>query len=336
MFKSFFKEIIMRKIGLYVGLLVVLGGLAAYLFWNDTKNTLSGSDTAFAVKDTAAIGKIFMAEKSGNRNIFKRSKEGWLLNDSVMASPPKMKMILNTIYHMRVRSPVPKAEMEVAVKNLSTKGIKVEVYDTTGKKMNVFYIGGPTQGMTGTYALREGFDTPYILHILGFDGYLTPRFAINPHEFRDLQLVACRPNTLQSVEVSYPDSPEKSFRIVTTDTGFGMAKPQAIAEDSARMYQYLKVYGQLHARRYLWNENRYYLDSLSLLTPEAVIQIEDEVPENNRTFSFYPTADTANSDRLAIIKETQEVVLVDWYFIRRMLLRPQAFEARKEEEWYYM
>ena len=65
------------------------------------------------------------------------------------------------------------------IKTLASEGVKVELYTQNKKLYKTFYIGGETADFLGTYMIMEGAKKAYVIHIPGFNGFLTPRFNID-------------------------------------------------------------------------------------------------------------------------------------------------------------
>ena len=62
----------MKKNLLPILLLLVLGGAAAYFYLTKSGSTLQPELTNYALKDTASITKIFLADKQGNKILLER------------------------------------------------------------------------------------------------------------------------------------------------------------------------------------------------------------------------------------------------------------------------
>src|SRR6478672_3888875 len=86
---------------------LVVAGIAAALWLNRKEGTLKVPLNNFAVKDTAAITRIFMADRKGNRVTLDRKSPGvWMANQHVIARNDAMNGLLYTIRNVEVKSPV--------------------------------------------------------------------------------------------------------------------------------------------------------------------------------------------------------------------------------------
>ena len=60
---------------IYLLILVVLGTAVYFFVIKKSAGTLNERDKSFAVEDTAAIGKIFIADMQGKKVMIKRNKK---------------------------------------------------------------------------------------------------------------------------------------------------------------------------------------------------------------------------------------------------------------------
>ncbi len=202
----------MRKNLIYFGILLLLLALTWWVYQKRTSSTLDLEDTSFSIPDTSVVDRIFMADKTGGRVLLEKIGPGqWRVNGEYTARPDAMSALLDALLRMQVKSPVPRPAVDNIRKQLASIGRKVEVY-SRGKKLSVLYIGYSTIDSRGTYAIRDGADLPYILHVPGTEGYLTPRFSINEEEWRERILLRIHPDSIRSIEARFPDTPAHSYR----------------------------------------------------------------------------------------------------------------------------
>jgi hypothetical protein len=197
---------------IYLGILLLLLALCWWVYQERTSSTLDLEDSTFSIPDTSIVDQIFMADKTGGRVLLEKTGPGqWRVNDQFTARPDAMSALLDALLRMQVKSPVPRPAVDNIRKQLASIGRKVEVY-SKGKKISVLYIGYSTIDSRGTYAIREGADLPYILHVPGTEGYLTPRFFIDEEEWRERILLRIHPDSIRSIEAQFPDTPAHSYR----------------------------------------------------------------------------------------------------------------------------
>ena len=168
-------------------LLVVVATVAIYFYITNNNSTLKKELSDFAVADTASITKIFMADKNGKSILLERINGiSWKLNGKYEARQDGINNLLETIKRVTVKAPVNKAAFETVIKKLASNGVKVEIYQNNDKKPSkVYFVGGSNQEHTGTEMLLQGSSIPFLTHIEGFYGFLTPRYFVNENEWKD-------------------------------------------------------------------------------------------------------------------------------------------------------
>lgn len=204
----------MGKTLLYLLILCVLGfSVYFFVFRRADDSSYDMKEAGFTVKDTANVGKIFIANNYNESILIEKTGLGWSLNKQYTASPMMVKMILSTLNKQYALYPVTKNAFDNAVKVLMTDGIKVEVYDNKGAKMKVFYVGGASVNGNGTNMMMEGAKTPYIVQEQGFAGVLTPRYNCEVNAWRDKTVFNIRPDDIKDISVRYYENPLNSFTV---------------------------------------------------------------------------------------------------------------------------
>ena len=173
----------MRKKHLTILFLIIILVIAAlFLVFNRGTGTFKKNTKEFAVKDTAIITKVFLADKKNRTVLLERIGEGdWLLNGTYKARNSGINLLFETFMHLIPKYPVPKSGHDNVVAQLAASSIKVEIYqevyrvDLFGiqlfpheKLTKIYYVGGATQDNMGTFMLLEGADVPFVVHLLGF------------------------------------------------------------------------------------------------------------------------------------------------------------------------
>ena len=122
---------------------VLLGALAIYYLMQNKSSTFKTELREFAVKDTAAITKIFLADRNGNSIVLNRGADGnWLVNDTIQPKKDVLKSLLDAIYKIDVKENVAKSAYNNTIKSLSSTGIKCEIYlHNESKPYKIYYVG---------------------------------------------------------------------------------------------------------------------------------------------------------------------------------------------------
>jgi Domain of unknown function (DUF4340) len=205
----------MKRTILYAALFVALGAAALYALRlkKAEKGTIQSPDMEFAVKNTDVIHKIFIADRKGREVTLERKGDTWIYNGEYPARMTAIGTLLETLRRINVYYVPTKASEQSIIKSLAAEGLKVEVYGKDGNKLKVYYIGGVTNDETGTYAIMEGSEQPYVTHIPGFTGQLRSRFLIARDDWRSRHVFQEKPEEIQSISVEYPQRRTSSFRI---------------------------------------------------------------------------------------------------------------------------
>lgn len=217
----------------YLIVLVVLGVLAFYLVKQQRTGT-TGNLKEFAIEDTASITKVFIAAKANEQaqvTLEKGTDGWWMLNTNYRARKDLMQLVLDCAKRMEIKEPMPKPAVENVMKLMATSGTKVDFYH--GEELiKTIYIGGTTQDELGTYMLLDGSDKPEIVHLPGFNGYLSPRFSANPADWRDKTLFGNAPQDIDNVTVNYTGNAKKSFHVKVVSEE--IAQITSLAGDTAK------------------------------------------------------------------------------------------------------
>lgn len=237
----------MKKTGIYLGVVLVL--VLTYWLMSDTSSDTGITDESeFSIADTNSIGRIFLANKSGGRVDLQRKAQGWVLSDGQAARKDAMGVLLTTLARMTMFSPVPAKEVETQMKNLAAYGTKVEVYDRSDDLISVFYVGPGNRSKTASYMLKEGGKAPYLVHVPGFNGYLTPRFIAEPMEWGSRMLFNLKSNEIDRICLNYPTTKEQSFciEIVNENLHLLNALGDTLPLDTTAMIGYLDRFAHVH------------------------------------------------------------------------------------------
>lgn len=349
----------MKKNRKYIIVLIIFAPIAFWFLTQNDSSTLKVEETGFAVTDTSLVTKIFIADKNANSITLSRTKKGWILDDKFNTNVRVVDDLLGTISRIKVKSPVPKIGRDNVINRLASIGIKVEVYQTAykidmfdkykffpyEKLEKVYYVGDVTPDNMGTYMLIEGAKNPYITHIPGFRGFLTPRFSPKVDDWKSHVIFNQTLSDIASVAIEFPDKPESSFKVDVneSDGSYKLTKlidnSQVINYDTLKLLNFLTSFGDLRYETRLNNlMTTIRLDSI-IQTPviyEMTLVDEDNdttylkafhkrsLPEAIRQEEYF-TLIPFDADRFyALINDGEDFVLVQYYTFDKVL-HPLAF-----------
>jgi len=276
-------------------LLVILIAIATYFFISKSNSTISGELKDFAIEDTASIDKIFITDAKGDKVTLTRGEKFWIVDGDKKARPESIDLLMTTFYRIAVKFPVAKAAHNNVVRDMATNSTKVEIYQGKNKPSKVYYIGGATQDNLGTYMLLENdgvkSSIPFIMHMPGFSGYLTTRFYANPLQWRDAVVFKYQPEEIKSLEVTYFEKPEESFKIQNnmSQISFFDGNSSAIQNfDVSRIQQYLGLYDNVYYEMVVLDElKQEQKDSILALAPFFKIELKDVFGKTNKLVAYH-------------------------------------------------
>ncbi|SFC52499.1 hypothetical protein SAMN05421780_106121 [Flexibacter flexilis DSM 6793] len=317
----------MKNKNIIIGFLavIILGGLA-YLAWNKSNKTSTVEDwnADFAVRDTASITKIFISEKSGKTFTIKRQANSslWTINDSILAQPGNISLLLKTIRSVKMRRPLAKAERPVVIKEMASRHKKVEIYSNE-KLLKTYYVGGEPGDLVGSYFLLEGSETPYVAYVPSFNGFISIHYRVEFPDWRYSGLFTSTPRSLQKISVQYPQSPKDNFTILSKGNHFelmGVSQPL----DSAKFYNYLSLYRAAHVEAYWPDFTPHKRDSVYNLPKYAIISVEDIDKAKSHTVELsLPFQEGAAF--LGLLDDKKEIVTLQYRVATPLLVSKSYF-----------
>ena len=209
----------LKKNRIAIILVVLMGSLTFWFVVNNRKGTLRTEMKNFAVKDTASITKIFLADKNGRNLTLEKGAEGkWTVNGKYGVRMDALQTLMETLIRIDVKEPVGKKAQDNVVKRLATKAVKCEIYQN-GELTKAYYVGTETQNLKGTYMIMIDIETmkamerPFVTYIPGFEGYLTTRYFTEERGWRDRTMFEYNPNDIKSVRMEIPYNPSFGYEL---------------------------------------------------------------------------------------------------------------------------
>jgi hypothetical protein len=269
----------MKKNSIYFLLLVVLAAAVYFFVVKNKMSTLNGKDDAFAVKDTADIYKIFMADMSGRNLTLQRKGVQWIINNTYPVRNDEIQILLSTIKQVAVKYPINKVEYNDVVKEMAATATKIEIYDKNNSLLKSYYVGGADQMQTGTFMKMPGSDKIYATYVPGFEGYLSTRYSLDTATWRDRTIYSFDIPQISSVTVNYTDNrKDSSFEISVISPDSFQVKPlngkvSKMPAVKEKLFLYLLAYKQVNAEVYRNDEP--IKDSVLHTTPFCTFTLVD-------------------------------------------------------------
>ncbi|MDR2980262.1 MAG: hypothetical protein LBV02_07480 [Bacteroidales bacterium] len=218
-----------NRLYLIIAVVLVIVSVVIILFENGIlrRGGQEPPSNIFAIKDSSLVTKIFIADMAGNSVLLSRSAGGWLVNDSMTAMVQKMESLLSVMMNLTIREPVVKTAQTTINSALAVGGIKVEVYEIApkfklfgvkfGEKerlVKTYYMGPATEDNMSNFAVLEGLDIPYVVHVPGFRGFVTPQYSQFPLDWVSHSVFDTKITRIQELTSQDLENPAESYRIV--------------------------------------------------------------------------------------------------------------------------
>lgn len=264
----------MKKNLLYLCLLLALGVATWYFVFRDHTPTYSKSEANFTVEDTSAIQSIFLSDLKNNKIKLTRTPGGWVLNDSMKPRPDAVEGLLSVLHKQYPEKPVPASAHDEAIRELSSKSTKVEIYTKEGLE-HTFYVDQIATRDNLTIMLMDGAKRPYVVTLPMDNNFVGRRYFTSLSEWRSRHILE-GPSPIESVDIAFADSSQYSFHVnVQGEMQYQMSGPFSIPKplNTRRVHSYLKLLDQIFCMGY---ETGYmYKDSIVQKTqPFATVKVQ--------------------------------------------------------------
>lgn len=344
----------MKKNRIILIITFVLLIVAGVLYLSRGSSTLKEGEMDFAVKDTSNITKIFLADKQNRTILLERKDAGaWLLNGNFLARKSGVDILLETMKNLVPKYPVPRNAHNNIVSQLAAQSIKVEVYQMVyridlfdrirlfphEKLTKTYYVGTATADNMGTFMLMDGAEIPFVVHLLGFRGYVAPRFSTLEKEWRDHTVFRTKLYDVREIIMEIPRAFGESYRVLNSQEGIilqPLNSTDPIPYDTLKMLNFLTAFTDIRYETILEEFDQVRMDSIVGSVPKNIVTLIDKNGVSTSIKTFYKAnADRAfdpmgnvypyDIDRLyALINEEKDFVLIQ-YFVFDKALRPMSY-----------
>lgn len=300
----------MKNILILLAVLTLLLGVWHFVSSENSNTTLDKEAYHFEVADIESVHEISIVERSKPPTKLTRNGNQWILNDTYIARENAIKNLLEVIQNVKVDYlPTPEAFANI-MRDMATLGIRVQVKNKNKEVLQDYYIGGVTQGETGTYMVKAESDRPFIMVIPGLEGSFRGRFIMSPEDWRDRTVLKEDPDQIKHLKVTYPKDIAESFELIKTPDGYEIVKDNKKLDNldkksNQKIEAYLDGYS-LGVAEYIENQNEH-RDSIMTLLPFCSINISRE-DGSEKSLRFFPVADMiASNKNLSDLKSAEHI-----------------------------
>lgn len=219
----------------------------------DVKEKVNEKD--FNLSETENINKIIMSDKAGNIIELEKIKEKWTVNNKYPVWDKKIEYTLDVMKDIRIRSSVSEQKTKFVFQNISTKGVKVEIFDG-GQKIKSYYIGGNTSDHHGTYMIIENAKHAYVMHIPDrHPGILNPKYGIegiyvNENVWREPITININPKEINEVKVMDFINKEQSYTMNIENNTLKNFRNNEILIDNRKYNEFASFFSNLQCGIY--------------------------------------------------------------------------------------
>ncbi|MBC8267022.1 MAG: DUF4340 domain-containing protein [Flavobacteriales bacterium] len=307
--------------------------LIIVLLWHlKLRNNDSSAAYNFAISDTASISKIFIADMKGKSITLDREDGNWRVNNRFKARENTVNILLKTIKNISVQRPVSESRYNMVIKDLATNGVKIEIYlNNNESPTKTYFIGNNTDDHTGTYMILKNQEQPYIMHIIGFNGIMNPRYGLQGQEvnitiWRDRTIFDLNAKEITSINLINEKDLKSSFSIKNTNGNQMLFNYQSKEEKIKKeaIITYLNKYQEIncetfkkeHLKQQLKNSDKLYslfvahqnkVDSLIIYSMKK--EGDAKTKEKNSTV-----------ERMYAILNDGDVMLIQNYVFNKLLI----------------
>jgi hypothetical protein len=314
-----------KAVWLYVITALMLGTIAAVIYWSDPFSTFSARERDFAVDDIEEVDKV---ELTSNNNSLSLKKKGemWRVNGAFEVRSRAMLVLLDALAHLQAGAPVSKKQLPRIQEHLLEEGIRVQVY--YGRRELKRFIVSRKDFAEKTYMLMEGAALPYQVHIPAFSGQVATLFQIDQNYWRSPMIFDIKPQEIEQVSVQYPEKTSSGFELNVTANGYYSLQTVSGNEvksiNDERIARYLAFFQAVKYEKILADDKHKLRDSLMTATPWVQIHVKShggdvstlEVfrkPASGKKDAFGQTSEFDLDRAYALLNGSEEIIQIQYF-----------------------
>lgn len=312
-----------KKFVFFVLLVIII-----FYLYNDKKISSNSNSNMFAVEDTSCISKIFLADRNGTSILLEKNKNNWILNKKYDVKKSSINILLSTIKDIRVHKSVPLNATNNIIKDIATNGIKVEIYSNKKNKLLRSYtLGQPTADYLSNYIINNDEETPYIVNIPGFNGFLTPRYGVQVNNldinsWRSTLIFKKSAKKINNLSLTNFLDSSKSFSINNKECLLYDFKQNQVKVNKNIIDKYVKVCSKLNCESYS-NTNKFN-DYNKLLFEISIDTDTLKIYELNRDLLKYKEHNY-NVKRMLGVLNNNQYMLIQAHVFNKVLINIDEF-----------
>ncbi len=207
-----------RKIVLIaVFILLVISFL---IFFNESKKKFA-EDANMSIRDTSEIIQIKIINRTQNSHIefFKKSNTKWLINNNLTARNEAIKILLKTLYELKMQSAVAEKLNDSLKDMLKKTGIEVTI-DFEKNRRSALFIGNTAPTKNGTYMMNSTSEKVYVMYIPAFSINLGEYFNTDEKIWQTRNLLNISKENITKIIFTNYKKTENSFSLIQSQNNF--------------------------------------------------------------------------------------------------------------------
>lgn len=283
----------------WIGIIVlILLGILAWVLIGDVKifESTDGPLKDFAIKDTANVDQVFIADPNGRTILLtRRGHDTWTVDGRYPARPDGIKLILKTLHDIKVLSNVSRTTLPRVISRMASSSKKVEFYMNGEKNPEkIWYVGDGTFSRVGTYMLLEKngkkSTEPFITHLLMERGMLNSRFFTDSLVWKDRVVFKSDPKKIKEIRVEHKYDTAYSYSIKNIGNDQfeveNLRNGESSPVDPEKAIAYFKGFQAVYYEYIDRKSSDEHLDSIYQSSPRHLIEIVMENGDSHTIKSF--------------------------------------------------
>ncbi len=319
------KKMKVKAVWLYVITALMLGTIAAVIYWSNPFSTFSAREREFAVEEVEEIDKIKLTTNVDQLTLEKQG-EMWRVNGAFEVRSRAMLVLIDALANLQAEAPVSKKQLPRIQEHLLEEGIRVQIFK--GRREFKSFIVSRKDFTEKTYMLMEGAALPYQVHIPAFAGQVATLFQIDQNYWRSPMVFDIKPQEIEQVNVQYPDNTSDGFKLNATANGYYTLENNSGDEvesvNDERIARYLAFFQAVKYEKILEGSNEHLRDSLMKATPWVHIQVTShggdvstlEVfrkPASGKKDAFGQVSEFDLDKAYALLNSSEEIIQIQYF-----------------------
>ena len=305
--------------------------LFIFLLVDYNKNVKKEYEKNFSIENISLINKVFFSDRKGNNIVLEKNSTTWTINNQFEVRKDAIETLLNTVRSMEIQRPVSNTSYNNVIRQLASTGVKVEIYHNN--KITSFTVGGSTKDHLGTFMLKEDADNPYIVHIPGFNGFLSPRFGIQGYEidqtsWRNNNIFKILSEDINEISLLNYEDINNSFVIKSNPLALIDNKNNSLKYDLNKITEYFNNFSNIECEKFkgfnidLSNEKQLYQLIIKHNDKIEVLDVFSFSKKNNNSNQSEP-----NVERMYAVLNNGEYMLIQKYVFNKVFISIEDLEG---------